>query len=62
MTKLYGTVHTGNLDEALKRALVEARAYFGRENVNVELTRSEPYTRTFAGDVTFATDYIAWTD
>lgn len=62
MTKLYGTVHTGNQDEALKRALVEAQAYFGKDGVNVELLRAEPYTQTFAGDVTFATDYVAWTD
>ena len=60
MTKLYGTVHTGNQEDALKRALVEAEEYFGHPNATVQLLRAEPYTRTFAGDVTFATDYVAW--
>lgn len=62
MTKLYGTVHTGNQDEAMSRALKEAEKYFGTECVNVDLLRAEPYTRTHAGVVTFATDYVAWAD
>lgn len=63
MTKLYGTVYTGNQEEALNRALVEAREYFGRESVNVELREATPHVRTFAGTVeVFATDYVAWID
>lgn len=62
MTKLYGAVHTGNHKEALKRALVEAEKYFGHPNATVQLLHAGPYEQTFAGDVMFATDYVAWTD
>lgn len=63
MNKLHGTVYTFNQEEALKRALKEARAYFGSENVNVELREATPHAQTFAGTIEeFATDYVAWAD
>ena len=63
MNKLHGTVYTVNQDEALKRALKEARAYFGGDNVNVELREATPRERSFAGIIEdFATDYVAWID
>ena len=63
MNKLQGTVYTFNQEEALKRALKEARAYFGKESVNVELRGATPRERSFAGIIEdFATDYVAWTD
>lgn len=52
-----------NQEEALKRALKEAQAYFGRESVNVKLLEAAPHARTFGGTVEeFVTEYIAWTD
>ena len=63
MNKLHGTVYTFNQEEALKRALKEARAYFDSENVNVELREASIHVQTFAGTVEeFITHYVAWID